>query len=83
MVEPMCTHEDEYKREVIERLSILKIQDNDIVVFRHPNVLSLAAGHNLITEMEEFFEKQGYKNIGCIILEEGMTIDSVLRKEQE
>ncbi len=63
----------------LQSMQKLDMKDGDIIVLRHPCVLSEEAGKNICFLVREIAKKSGV-DVKVMILEEGMNI-GVLRKE--
>lgn len=58
----------------------LDVKDGDILVLRHPHIMSEGTRETLRNEIKNILDEFGFK-ISVIVLEEGLSLD-ILRKEK-
>ena len=66
----------------IETLKRLSLQDNDIIVLKHPEMLSPQAIKNITKTLKIILDKIPQKNIQVVVLEEDMDVE-VLGRDKE
>jgi hypothetical protein len=80
VVRPMLAEMEE-RISWLQSMQKLDMKDGDIVVLRHPLVLSKEAIKNICTTVKEIIKESGF-NVKVMFLEEGLDI-GVLRKEKQ
>ncbi len=67
----------------LDEVSKLNIKNGDILVFKHPGIISCEAEKRITTKLKIILEKGGFKNIEVIVLTNGADIGVLTKEESE
>ena len=67
----------------VEHLKALPIKDGDMLVFKHPKVLSANAQKLIVEGLRQTVNDLGLKNVKVIILEEGADLGVISQEGQQ